>query len=779
MAENRNNETEPTVNEYGEKIAPKGEKKENTAPTETRRYTNYSNNKRYNNQRRPMLPPKGVSPESFDRQQGITANRPAQRTENSGENRLYEQRRPYKSYNSYNNNGGSKPYYQSRNYSRPYDNNRGYDQSRSYNKPYRAPEQVSDKPAPDTSVFEKTSFERSYEKPYQRNSYDRRNNRDDNRYQGGRYRYNNQDSQNNSSRQLSAEVVSDTPEPDTRFSAHTNHRAVKRTPLRIIPLGGLNEIGKNMTVFECGNDMFIVDCGLAFPDSDMPGVDLVIPDFTYVEQNISRVRGIVITHGHEDHIGSLAYLLKKCNIPVYATRLTIGLIEGKLKEHNLMGQAKLNVVTPRQTVKMGCMAVEFIRVNHSIPDAVGLAIHTPAGIVIHTGDFKVDFTPIEGGIIDLARFGELGNRGVLALMSDSTNAERPGHTASERTVGASFEKLFAKAEGKRIIIATFASNIHRIQQIINKAVSSGRKVAVFGRSMLNVISTAMELGYLSVPEGVIIDLETMNKYPPEKIVLITTGSQGEPMSALTRMAMNEHRSVTITPMDYIIISANPIPGNEKYVTKVVNELLKAGAEVIYESMYDVHVSGHACQEEIKLIMSLTRPRFFIPVHGEYKHLKKSANLAYAMGIPESNVIIGSIGDVIETDGTTIGITGKVQAGRVLVDGLGVGDVGSIVLRDRKHLAEDGLIVAVATIESESGTILAGPDILSRGFVYVRENEEMMEAARDILRKTLESCLSDGVRDWNSIKSGLRDSLSDYIYMKTKRNPMILPIIEEI
>ena len=549
--------------------------------------------------------------------------------------------------------------------------------------------------------------------------------------------------------------------------------------LKIIPLGGLNEIGKNMTVFECGNDMFIVDCGLAFPDSDMPGVDLVIPDFTYVEQNIDKVRGIVITHGHEDHIGGLAYLLKKVNIPVYATRLTIGLIEGKLKEHNLLSQTKLNVVTPRQTVKMGCMAVEFIHVNHSIPDAVGLAIHTPAGIVIHTGDFKVDFTPIEGGIIDLARFGELGNRGVLALMSDSTNAEKPGHTASERKVGSSFENLFAKAEGKRIIIATFASNIHRIQQIINNAVRTDRKVAVFGRSMLNVISTAMELGYLSVPEGVIIDLEAMNKYPPEKIVLITTGSQGEPMSALTRMAMNEHRSVTITPMDYIIISATPIPGNEKYVTRVVNELLKAGAEVIYESMYDVHVSGHACQEELKLIMALTRPRFFIPVHGEYKHLKKSAGLANSIGIPESNIIIGSIGDVIETDGTDLRITGKVTAGRVLVDGLGVGDVGSIVLRDRKHLAEDGLIVVVATIESESGTILAGPDILSRGFVYVRESEEMMEAARDILRKTLESCLAGGVRDWNGIKSSLRDSLSDYIYMKTKRNPMILPIIEEI
>jgi ribonuclease J len=779
LTENRNNENEPAVNEYGEKIAPKGEKKENSTPSEERRYSSYSGYNSYSggkrpyNQRRPLLPPKGVSPESFDRQQAMPRN--TQRNDNANDSRPYEQHRTYKSYSS----GGSKPYYNNR-YNRPYDNNRSYDSNRSYSKPYRTPDQNQNGSASDSgSVFEKTSYERSYEKPYQRNSYDRRNSYDgSSRYQGSRYSYSNNNN-NSAPRQFPAELPAENAETDIRPAEHTNHRAVKRIPLKIIPLGGLNEIGKNMTVFECGNDMFIVDCGLAFPDSDMPGVDLVIPDFSYIEQNISKVRGIVITHGHEDHIGSLAYLLKKFSIPVYATRLTVGLIEGKLKEHNLMGQAKLNVVSPRQTVKMGCMAVEFIRVNHSIPDAVGLAVHTPAGIVIHTGDFKVDFTPIEGGIIDLARFGELGNRGVLALMSDSTNAERPGHTASERTVGASFEKLFAKAEGKRIIIATFASNIHRIQQIINKAVSSGRKVAVFGRSMLNVISTAMELGYLSVPDGVIIDLETMSKYPPEKIVLITTGSQGEPMSALTRMAMNEHRSVTITPMDYIIISANPIPGNEKYVTKVVNELLKAGAEVIYESMYDVHVSGHACQEEIKLIMSLTRPRFFIPVHGEYKHLKKSANLAYSMGIPESNVIIGSIGDVIETDGTTIGITGKVQAGRVLVDGLGVGDVGSIVLRDRKHLAEDGLIVAVATIESESGTILAGPDILSRGFVYVRENEEMMEAARDIVKKSLEASLSEGVKDWNSIKSGLRDSLSDYIYMKTKRNPMILPIIEEI
>ncbi|MGN0674544.1 MAG: ribonuclease J [Oscillospiraceae bacterium] len=568
--------------------------------------------------------------------------------------------------------------------------------------------------------------------------------------------------------------------PETGLPIHTtNHKAIKKTPLKIIPLGGLNEIGKNMTVFECANDMFIVDCGLAFPDSDMPGVDLVLPDFTYVEQNAEKIRGIVITHGHEDHIGGLAYLLKKVNVPVYATRLTIGLIEGKLREHGILSTAKLNVVTPRQTVKMGCMAVEFIRVNHSIPDAVALAIHTPAGIVVHTGDFKVDYTPIESEIIDLARFGELGNRGVLALMSDSTNAERRGHTATERTVGNSFERLFDTAEGKRIIIATFSSNIHRIQQIVNSAIRCGRKIAVFGRSMLNVISTAMELGYLKVPEGLIIDIDAMNRFPPEKIVLITTGSQGEPMSALSRMAMNEHRSVTITPMDFIIISATPIPGNEKLVTKVVNELMRSGAEVIYESMYDVHVSGHACQEELKLMLSLTKPRFFIPVHGEYKHLKKHAGLAYSLGFEQDSVIIGSIGNVIETDGVNMRVTGQVPSGRVFVDGLGVGDVGSIVLRDRKHLSEDGLIIAVATIESESGAILAGPDIVSRGFVYVRESEELIESSKALLMKTLQSCLDSDMHDWNTIKGKMKDALGDYIYMKTKRRPMILPIIMEI
>lgn len=612
--------------------------------------------------------------------------------------------------------------------------------------------------------------------PAVRTNAPQRNNRPQYRQKNySRNRYD-QNSKANSVPQNIGEALLD---GDTTGVFRTNHRSVKRTPVRIIPLGGLNEIGKNMTVFECANDAFIVDCGLAFPDSDMPGVDLVIPDFTYVEQNAGKIRGVVITHGHEDHIGALAYLLKKVNIPVYGTRLTIGLIEGKLKEHGLLESAKLNVVKPRQTIKMGCMAVEFIRVNHSIPDAVGLAIHTPAGVIVHTGDFKVDFTPIEGGIIDLARFGELGSRGVLALMADSTNAERPGHTASERTVGNSFVKLFDRAEGKRIIIATFSSNIHRVQQIVNCAVANDRKIAVFGRSMLNVISTAIELGYLKVPDGLIIDLDAMNRFPAEKIVLITTGSQGEPMSALSRMAMNEHRHVTITPNDFIIISANPIPGNEKLVTKVVNELLRAGAEVIYESMYDVHVSGHACQEELKLMLSLTKPKYYIPVHGEYKHLKKQSGLAIDLGMDPNNVIIASIGNVIESDGVDMKITGQVQAGRVFVDGLGVGDVGSIVIRDRKHLAEDGLIIAVATIELESGTILAGPDVVSRGFVYVRESEELMVAAKEILTNTLTDCLDSGTREWNTIKTRMKDDLGEFIFQKTKRKPMILPIIMEI
>ena len=576
------------------------------------------------------------------------------------------------------------------------------------------------------------------------------------------------------SRKKAAEENNNAPAPKTRRPRQS--REVKRTPVKIIPLGGLNEIGKNMTLFECSNDIFILDCGLAFPDADMPGVDIVIPDFTYVERNADKIRGIVITHGHEDHIGGLAYLLKKVNVPVYATRLTVGLIEGKLKEQGLYGKVQLNVVEPKKTVKMGCMAVEFIKVNHSIPDSVGMAIHTPAGVIVHTGDFKVDYSPIDGKIIDLARFGELGSKGVLALMADSTNAERPGYTHSERTVGESFDRLFKKGEGKRIIIATFPSNIHRVQQIINCAVRYKRKVAVFGRSMVNVINTAIELGYLDVPSGVIIDIEMMHRYENERIVLITTGSQGEPMSALTRMAMNDHKKVNITPMDFIIISATPIPGNEKYVTRVVNELMKSGAEVVYEAMYEVHVSGHACQEELKLMQALTRPKFFIPVHGEYKHLKKHADLAVQMGMQPENVIIAEIGNVIETDGNTMKIVSQVPSGRVLVDGLGVGDVGSIVLRDRKHLAQDGLIIIVIGIEKATNEIVAGPDIISRGFVYVRESENLMDDVKRVIREEVQRCEENKITDWTTIKSTLKDNLRDYIFQKTKRNPMLIPII---
>lgn len=556
-------------------------------------------------------------------------------------------------------------------------------------------------------------------------------------------------------------------------------REVRSAPVRFISLGGLNEIGKNLYVYECSNDMFIVDCGLAFPDEEMPGVDLVVPDFTYLEKNRDKFRGIVITHGHEDHIGALPYLLKKVNVPIYGTRLTLGLVEGKLKEHGLLSQASLNVVEPRQNVKMGCMSVEFIRVNHSIPDACALAIHTPAGVIVHTGDFKVDYTPIEGGIIDLARFGELGNRGVLALMSESTNVERPGYTKSERSVGESFKNLFNSAEGKRIIIATFSSNIHRIQQIIDEAVKHGRRVAVSGRSMTNVIAKAVELNYIKVPEGTLIDIEDVNKYDPAQLVIATTGSQGEPLSALSRMSSGDHRQVTITPNDFIIISATPIPGNEKLVTKVVNELMKQGAEVIYESMYEVHVSGHACQEELKMMISLTKPKFFVPIHGEYKHMKKHAKLAMGMGIPEENIFISDLGAVLETDGVEMKFTGTVPSGKVMVDGFGVGDVGSVVLRDRKHLAEDGMMIIVATIERESGRVLAGPDIVSRGFVYVRESEELLDEAKQLMKQVMQNCCDRNIREWGNIKSAMRDALSEYIYSKTKRSPMILPIIMEV
>ncbi len=563
------------------------------------------------------------------------------------------------------------------------------------------------------------------------------------------------------------------------YVRRTVREKTRSAPVRFIALGGLNEIGKNLYVYECSNDMFIVDCGIAFPDEEMLGVDLVVPDFTYIEKNKEKLRGIVITHGHEDHIGGLPYLLKKINVPVYGTRLTLGLVEGKLKEHGLLSSVSLNVVEPRQNVRMGCMSVEFIRVNHSIPDSCAVAIHTPAGVIVHTGDFKVDYTPIEGGIIDLARFGELGNRGVLALMSESTNVERPGYTKSERSVGESFHGLFDRAEGRRIIIATFSSNIHRIQQIINEAVRHGRRVAVSGRSMTNVIAKAVELNYISVPDNTLIDIDEVNNYDPEELVIATTGSQGEPLSALSRMSSGDHKQVTITPNDFIIISANPIPGNEKLVTKVVNELMKQGAEVIYESMYEVHVSGHACQEELKMMISLTKPKFFVPIHGEYKHLKKHTILAHGMGIPEDNTFIAGLGDVLETDGVDMKFAGVVPSGMVMVDGSGVGDVGSVVLRDRKHLSEDGVIIVVATIDRESGKTVAGPDIVSRGFVYVRESEELLEEAREVVKNIMDDLLERNVREWGNIKSAMRDGLSDYIYSKTKRSPMILPIIMEI
>lgn len=558
-----------------------------------------------------------------------------------------------------------------------------------------------------------------------------------------------------------------------------NNRNIKTTPLKIYSLGGLNEIGKNIYVYDCANDIFIIDCGLAFPDEDMPGIDMVIPDFTYLEKNKHKIRGIVLTHGHEDHIGSIPYLLKKVNVPVYGTRLTLGLVEGKLREHGILASSKLITVSPGDTVKLGCMTAEFIRVNHSIPDACAIAVHTPAGVVVHTGDFKIDYTPIEGGIIDLARFGELGRKGVLALLSESTNAERPGYTMSERTVGNSFKNIFNQAEGRRIIVATFSSNIHRIQQIVDNAVLQGRKVAVSGRSMLNVMQKAIELNYIRIPEGILIDIEQIRNYPPEQLVIVTTGSQGEPLSALTRMAGNDHRQVTITPQDLIIISATPIPGNEKLVGNVVNDLMKLGADVVYEKMYDVHVSGHACQEELKMMISLTKPKFFVPIHGEYKHLKKHAMLAEKMGIPEENIFITDIGQVLETNSVTMKKTGTVTSGSVLVDGLGVGDVGSAVLRDRKLLAEDGLIIVAATVRKSDGAIVSGPNIVSRGFVYVKESEAIIEKAREIAFKTLETQCAKNYREWGGIKPALKDSLSGFIYQKTKRRPMILPIIMEV
>lgn len=552
----------------------------------------------------------------------------------------------------------------------------------------------------------------------------------------------------------------------------------KKSKLKIIPLGGLDEIGKNMTVFEYGNDMLMLDCGMAFPDEELLGIDIVIPDYTYVLKNKNRLRGVVLTHGHEDHIGALPYLLKEINVPVYGTNLTLGLVQNKLKEHNLLSNTNLNIVLPGDTIKLGAFSIEFIRSNHSIADAVALAIHTPLGVVLHTGDFKIDSTPIEGDMIDLARIGELGKKGVLALMSDSTNAERSGFTMSERIVGRSLENIF-KSTKQRIIVATFASNVHRVQQIINAAHNNGRKVAVSGRSMLNMIEVASTLGYLKLFNNILIDIDNIKKYQPHQLVIITTGSQGEPMSALYRMAYSDHRKVEITPGDLVIVSANPIPGNEKLVSNVVNELTKKGAEVIHERDAKVHVSGHASQEELKIMLALTKPKYFIPVHGEYKHLRKHAELADLMGINKKNVFILENGRVLEITRTGAKAADTVQAGRVLVDGLGVGDVGNIVLRDRKHLAEDGLIVVVVTISSDGGYVVAGPDVISRGFVYVRESESLMEEIKSIAKDCLEQCEKNHIRDWNTIKSNIKSKISEQLYHETKRRPMILPVIMEV
>ncbi len=554
---------------------------------------------------------------------------------------------------------------------------------------------------------------------------------------------------------------------------------VPAKPVRIAFLGGLNEVGKNITLFEYDGEIILIDCGLAFPDEDMPGIDLVIPDFSYVEKNADKIKGIFITHGHEDHIGSLAYLLKSVNVPVYSTRLTNGLIEGKLKEHNLLSGTKLNVVNPGESVKLSKFEVEFIHVNHSIPDAVGFAIKTAGGTIIHTGDFKIDTTPIDGDIIDIARFAELGKQGVLCLMADSTNAERPGYTESESKVGASFDLLFRKAGKRRIIVATFASNIHRVQQIINVAEQLGRKVALSGRSLENVVAVAAELGYLHVPEGILIKLDMINKYPDEQIVLITTGSQGEPMSALTRMAFSDHRKVAIGPNDNVIISATPIPGNEKTVSRVINELMKLGAEVVYEKMYDVHVSGHACKEELKLMLGVVKPKYFIPVHGEQKHLSKHAALAESMGIPASNIIVADNGANIEVCDSYIKKIGTVPAGKVFVDGSGVGDVGSVVLKDRKHLAEDGIIIVVATMDGATGELVSGPDVVSRGFVFVKEAGDLMKDAENTAYEAIMRCYDRKIYDWGTIKARVRDDVSKLMYERTKRSPMILPILMEI
>ena len=558
-----------------------------------------------------------------------------------------------------------------------------------------------------------------------------------------------------------------------------NSNIFKASKLKIIPLGGLHEVGKNITVFEYEDEIIVVDCGLSFPEDDMLGVDLVIPDISYLEKNVDKIKGLIITHGHEDHIGSVPYLLKKINIPIYAPKLAAGLIRNKLEEHKLLRSTTLIEVTQGQVLQLGKnFKVEIIRSTHSIPDSVMLAITTPAGTILHTGDFKVDYTPIDGKIMDFGRIAELGNKGILALMSDSTNAERKGFTMSESSIGEVFDKLFLHCT-KRIVVATFASNVHRIQQIVNSAVKYNRKIAVCGRSMINMIETARELGYIQCPENIFIDIDMINSYTDEQLVIITTGSQGEPMSALTRMAAGDHRKVKITQNDLVIISATPIPGNEKFVSKVIDDLMQIGAEVVYSSLEAVHVSGHACQEEQKLIIALAKPKYFIPVHGEYRQLRAHSETAQSMGIDKENIIMMSNGRILEINEEGAELTSSVTSGRVLVDGLGVGDVGSVVLRDRQHLSQDGLIIIVLTMDSSTGEVVAGPDVISRGFVYVKESENLMDDVKSVVRHEIKKCEERGIRDWATIKSAARENLRDYIFMKTKRNPTIIPIIMEI
>ena len=555
--------------------------------------------------------------------------------------------------------------------------------------------------------------------------------------------------------------------------------ASKKPKLKVISLGGLQEIGKNITVFEYDNDIIIVDCGLAFPEDDMLGIDLVIPDISYLIKNMDKIRGIVLTHGHEDHIGALPYVLKQLNVPVFGTLLTLGLLENKLKEHGLNKLVTLHTVVPGEKVKLGRFQVEFIHTNHSIADAVALAITTPVGVVVHTGDFKIDYTPIDGDVMDLHRFAELGKEGVLLLLSDSTNAERKGFTMSESSVGGVFDDIFSDTPDNRIMVATFSSNIHRIQQIVNSAYKFGRKVAIIGRSMVNAVRTSIELEYLNMPDNTLIDISEIKNYTDDKLVIITTGSQGETMSALSRIASNEHKQVSIRPGDKIIISASSIPGNEKNISNVINELTRKGADVVYEGIADIHVSGHARQEELKLMLSLIKPKYFMPVHGEYVHLLSHRDIAVSLGIPKENIFVMNIGDVLELSKKDAKVNGTVPAGQVLVDGLGVGEVGNIVLRDRKNLSENGLMVVVVTIDSASGTILAGPDIISRGFVYVRESEDLMEEARAVINDALIKCEMKHISGWSNIKNIIRDTLKNFLWQKTKRSPMILPIIMEV